>query len=113
MKLLQQKRSGFTLIEMTVVLFIISLLILIILPNISSSRRHAMEIHGRAMVSVVKTQADSYEDNEHQTTVTWSKLLDSEYLSHAQVVKAKQYGIDIRGNQIVRNGKKVGEINGS
>lgn len=32
------KRKGFTLIEMTVVLFIISLLILIIIPNLGAQK---------------------------------------------------------------------------
>lgn len=111
MKLPSKTRSGFTLIEMTVVLFIISLLILIILPNISRSRQHAMEIHGRAMVSVVKTQANAYVDNENQSEVTWPKLIDSQYLSKDQVSKAQKYGIDIQHNEITENGKEVENIN--
>ena len=112
MKLLNKTRSGFTLIEMTVVLFIISLLILIILPNISRSRHHAMEIHGKAMVSVIKTQSDAYVDNEHQSQVSWQRLIDTQYLSQAQVDRAKKYGIDIHNNEITKNGKRVENING-
>lgn len=36
-----KRRRGFTLIEMTIVLFIISLLVLIILPNLNGQRGHA------------------------------------------------------------------------
>ena len=35
MKILKKKQSGFTLLEMSIVLFIISLLVLIMLPNLS------------------------------------------------------------------------------
>lgn len=35
MKVLKKKQSGFTLLEMSIVLFIISLLVLIMLPNLS------------------------------------------------------------------------------
>jgi competence protein ComGC len=39
-------KKGFTLIEMTIVLFIISLLILIILPNVTSQKKNARHIQG-------------------------------------------------------------------
>lgn len=38
MKILKKKQSGFTLLEMSIVLFIISLLVLIMLPNLSQQR---------------------------------------------------------------------------
>ncbi|XIF20384.1 MAG: prepilin-type N-terminal cleavage/methylation domain-containing protein [Acetilactobacillus jinshanensis] len=63
MKKALKKRKGFTLIEMTIVLFIISLLILIIIPNISKSREHAQDVHSNAMVSVVQSQIDAYLDD--------------------------------------------------
>ena len=43
---MKKKRRGFTLIEMAIVLFIISLLILIILPNIGTQRKHANTVNG-------------------------------------------------------------------
>lgn len=36
---MKKKKSAFTLLEMAVVLFIISLLILIILPNVAAQRK--------------------------------------------------------------------------
>ena len=53
MKILKKKQSGFTLLEMSIVLFIISLLVLIMLPNLSQQRKHANSIHGKAMTSVI------------------------------------------------------------
>ncbi|MBA1307602.1 prepilin-type N-terminal cleavage/methylation domain-containing protein, partial [Pseudomonas stutzeri] len=37
--------SGFTLIESAIVLFIISLLMLLILPNLNTQRQKAVETH--------------------------------------------------------------------
>lgn len=51
-----RKREAFTLLEMSIVLFIISLLILIVLPNLTAQRKSAKRIHRDAMVSVVQTQ---------------------------------------------------------
>lgn len=48
MKILKKKQSGFTLLEMSIVLFIISLLVLIMLPNLSQQRKHANSIHGKS-----------------------------------------------------------------
>ena len=53
-----RKREAFTLLEMSIVLFIISLLILIVLPNLTAQRKSAKRIHRDAMVSVVQTQVD-------------------------------------------------------
>ncbi|MDN6543613.1 MAG: prepilin-type N-terminal cleavage/methylation domain-containing protein, partial [Lentilactobacillus parabuchneri] len=47
-KQVKKTRSGFTLIEMTIVLFIISLLILIIIPNLSNQRKLAQSVHSSA-----------------------------------------------------------------
>ena len=44
-KYLKKKKAGFTLLEMSIVLFIISLLILIILPNLAQQRKNATRIH--------------------------------------------------------------------
>ncbi len=104
---LNKKRSGFTLIEMTVVLFIISLLILIIIPNIANSRKHAQGIHSRAMTSVVQTQIDSYlddHDDSNNTKVGLSDLRSQDYLSNAQYQKAKSEGIHVDNNRAILGG---------
>ena len=98
-------RSGFTLIEMTVVLFIISLLILIILPNIAHQRHNAQNVHRNAMTSVVQSQIDSYlNDNDNSSTVNYGELEHGKYLTSAQVKKAKSEHIQIdHGNQAAIN----------
>ena len=97
---LNAKRKAFTLVEMTIVLFIISLLILIIIPNLTSQRKNAESIHSGAMVSVVQSQIDAYL-NEHPNNidVTYAELQKDGYLTKKQIQKAKSSGIRIRNNE--------------
>ena len=54
-------KKGFTLIEMVLVLFIISVLMLLIIPNLSG-KKNAIEAQGNeALQTVVQAQADMYE----------------------------------------------------
>ncbi|KRL03978.1 competence type IV pilus major pilin ComGC [Liquorilactobacillus oeni] len=88
--------QAFTLVEMSIVLFIIGLLILIILPNIGSQRNRAQNVGNEALSDVVQTQADLYR-NEHadQGTVTLDDLKKDSYLSQRQYEQAKKVGIVI------------------
>lgn len=91
-----RKRRGFTLVEMTIVLFIISLLVLIILPNLNGQRHRAREIHQNAMETVVQGQVTAYlDDHQTATHVTYEVLEKGQYLTAQQVKQAKQEGIKI------------------
>ena len=107
-KLVQPKgpvmvRQAFTLIEMVIVLFIISLLILIVVPNLSNQRNHARIIHANALTSVIQSQIDSYfSDNQGEKLVTFDKLTQKGYLTDKQVDQAKSEGIKIVKDHAVR-----------
>ena len=88
MKILKKKQSGFTLLEMSIVLFIISLLVLIMLPNLSQQRKHANSIHVKAMTSVIQTQIDAYENENGTDNVSLEELNKANYLTDAQVQQA-------------------------
>ena len=88
MKILKKKQSGFTLLEMSIVLFIISLLVLIMLPNLSHQRKHANSIHGKAMTSVIQPQIDAYENENGTDNVSLEELNKANYLTAAQVQQA-------------------------
>ncbi|HIW71990.1 MAG TPA: prepilin-type N-terminal cleavage/methylation domain-containing protein [Candidatus Levilactobacillus faecigallinarum] len=91
------KRRGFTLIEMTIVLFIISLLVLIILPNLNGQRHRARGIHQAAMTTVVRGQATAYlDDHESAESVTYQDLLRGHYLTEQQVDQAKSEHISLK-----------------
>ncbi|KRK97259.1 hypothetical protein FD04_GL002121 [Secundilactobacillus odoratitofui DSM 19909 = JCM 15043] len=93
-------KKAFTLLEMTIVLFIIGLLILIIAPNISSQKKHANGVHTGAMTTVIQTQLDTYLETTHHKTASLSELQQAGYLTSRQVKIAQQEGISIDGQQV-------------
>lgn len=100
-KFFARKKSGFTLLEMSIVLFIISLLILIILPNLAKQRDNANRIHRHAMVAVVQTQVDAYENETGTNKVTLEDLRQHDYLTSAQVDKAHKEHISIENGRVI------------
>ena len=91
--------NAFTLLEMSVVLFIISLLVLIILPNLAAQRKHASGVHQNAMVSFVQTQIDLYENESDNNKVDFETLQQKDYLTKDQVTKAQKEHIRIVGDK--------------
>lgn len=102
MKYFKKKQQGFTLLEMSIVLFIISLLILIVLPNLTTQRQHASRVHRDAMVTVIQTQVDEYA-NEHGTNkVSLSELKNNHYLTSAQYNKAREQHLTINNGRVIK-----------
>lgn len=102
LKRLNKRRSAFTLIEMSIVLFIISLLILIVLPNLAQQRKHANKVHGNAMVTVVQSQIDAYENETGDDNVSFATLESNDYLTKAQVQRAQRDHIAIVNGKACR-----------
>src|SRR5699024_5750797 len=100
--LMKRKRYGFTLIEMAIVLFIISLLNLIILPNIYTQRKHANTVYDNALQTQLNTQAELYMDEKNTNTVTIDELKSANYLNNDQYDQIKKKNIEIK----LDNGKK-------
>lgn len=87
--MMKKIRKGFTLIEMVVVLFIISLLMLIMVPNIVAQKENADKKSDEAFKTTLTTQAETYlADHPGETTVTASKLKDEKYITKEQLDKA-------------------------
>lgn len=99
---LKNQQSGFTLLEMSIVLFIISLLVLIMLPNLTQQRKNANRIHNNAMVSVIQTQVEAYENDTGKHNVTLEMLNKDNYLTTAQVQRARKQHIRIVGDKVMQ-----------
>lgn len=83
LKKLNKKRKdkrAFTLIEMMVVLFIIAILLILIVPNITKNIDTAKDKSSEAYVKTVQSQITAYELNEHDKDVTFEKLVEKHYL---------------------------------
>ncbi|SFH78616.1 competence type IV pilus major pilin ComGC [Pisciglobus halotolerans] len=63
-----QKESGFTLIEMVIVLFIISVIMLLVIPNLTNQKKNVDLQGSEALATVVQTQIELY-DMEKDTKV--------------------------------------------
>lgn len=81
------KVKGFTLVEMLVVLGIISLLLLLFVPNLSQQKDAIQKKGDAAVVKVVESQMELYE-LEHDKEATVEDLQQAGYITEKQ---AKQY----------------------
>ena len=79
---------------MVIVLFVISVIMLLVIPNLSKSKKSIDTTGNEAFVTVVQTQLDLYlmtEDSAGLTDANTFDLLGSEkYLNDSQVEQAKQ-----------------------
>lgn len=88
-------KSAFTLIEMAVVLFIISLLLLIVIPNVSNQKKHAGNISDEALKTELTTQRQLYlSDNPEATSVSLEELQAANYLTANQVKQIREHKLD-------------------
>jgi len=80
----KKKLSGFTLLEMLVVLFVISLLLLLFVPKLINQKDSATKKSDAAIAKVVETQIEVFE-LDHGRAPNKQELIDQGY------VKEKQY----------------------
>ncbi len=90
-----QKFSGFTLLEMMLVLLVISVLILLFVPNLAERKKEVDEKGKDALEKVVETQSEMYKINEGDGVVTYTDLEAKGYLTEKQVDRAEKYGITV------------------
>ncbi|MGQ7396275.1 competence type IV pilus major pilin ComGC [Streptococcus suis] len=82
-KLLKMKKKGFTLVEMLVVLGIISVLLLLFVPNLSKQKEAVRKKGDQAVVKVVESQMELYE-LEHDKKATVADLQSEGYIDKKQ-----------------------------
>jgi|SRR5699024_5825611 len=109
MKIIKNER-GFTLIEMLVVLLIISMILLIVIPNVT---KHSSTINDKgceALKSMLATQVQAYEI-EHNEDATISEMKKEGYLSdhHVEEDKVKCPNGNFIEISDVKNDKKTSE----
>ncbi len=83
-KILNQK--GFTMIEMMIVLLVISVVLLLAIPNIAN-RSESINTKGcDALFSMIEGQVESYKLDEISAPTTINDLVDKGYLNAQQNV---------------------------
>lgn len=96
-------RKGFTLIEMVIVLFIISLLLLIMIPNLTKQRDNANEKSNEALRTTVVSQAGLYSENHSNDEISIDTLKKDNYISQKQFDKLN------KANMTLKKDDKTGE----
>ncbi|WP_208558642.1 competence type IV pilus major pilin ComGC [Marinilactibacillus kalidii] len=100
-----EQENGFTLIEMSLVLFIISVLLLLIIPNINTHQGTAKSSGDSALENVVQTQIDLYEMEKGSKPTSLQVLKEEKYLNNQQYEEVqKQFSLDAKGNLVRKSG---------
>src|SRR5690554_768961 len=82
-KVVRKNTKGFTLIEMMIVLLIISILLLIAVPNLTKNKKMANEKGCEATIELIKTQMIAYEIEKEeaiQSNEDLDKLVSEKYV---------------------------------
>lgn len=91
------KMKAFTLVEMAIVIFIISLLILIIIPNVAKQRSSAENVNTQALQAELDTQAQLYADEKGTAmeNVAPTDLEKAGYLTAKQVAAIEKHHLKV------------------
>lgn len=101
-KLLKKKASAFTLVEMLIVLVIISVLLLLFVPNLSQQKDKIQSTGNAAVVKVVESQAELYELTATDQA-SLGKLVDAGHITQKQADSYNDYYKTNQGNRKVPN----------
>lgn len=78
------RKKGFTLIELLVVLSIVMMLMLLVIPNVTSKLSDIREKGCEALIRVINSQIQLYEINEGKLPSSMSQLINSGYIEESQ-----------------------------
>jgi competence protein ComGC len=79
-----KKNKGFTLIEMLVVLMVISVLIILIVPNLNTNSENINEKGCDALTALVQAQIDAYYIDHGKYPSTLGTLVSENYINENQ-----------------------------
>ncbi|MEN2765996.1 competence type IV pilus major pilin ComGC [Ornithinibacillus xuwenensis] len=82
---MSKNQAGFTLIEMLIVLLIVSILMLLIIPNLGNKSNDVQVKGCEALVTVVQTQVDSFYLENHSYPNNLDELVQENYIYENQV----------------------------
>ena len=89
-----EKKNGFTILEMMIVMLIVALLLLITLPNIQQKEKIIRNKGCEALLEIVNSQIMLYEIDQLETPTSVQELIDFGYLKK-EVEELDRAGIDI------------------
>ncbi|WP_185696093.1 competence type IV pilus major pilin ComGC [Weissella viridescens] len=97
-----KQRAGFTLIEVITTIFIMSLLMILVLPNVHRIRQFAERKQSEAFSHHVQNQIDLFKGQYPGYEVTLPNLLEHGFMSKAQVDQFGREKLTLHGDQVKR-----------
>lgn len=97
---MKKNQDGFTLIEMLIVLFIISVLIVITIPNVTKHFASVDEKGCDAFVKMVQGQVEAYKMDYHKVP-TINELVEKQYLNEEETACPNGSEIEIKNDGLV------------
>lgn len=93
-RFLALKNRGFTLLEMVIVMFVIGILMLLFIPNLSQQRASIAQKGDAALVKVFETQKEVYLlDHTPKGDITPETLYNAKLITKDQYTKMNEKGI--------------------
>ena len=92
---INNRRGGFTLIEILIVLVVVGLLMVLIFPNITNQQAKIDEKAKENLTEIVENQIKTYELAEGSSPTSTDDLINGGYLSQKQVDQAIKYDIEL------------------
>ncbi|MGV3244029.1 competence type IV pilus major pilin ComGC [Staphylococcus sp. 11261D007BR] len=96
-----KKKNAFTLIEMLLVLLIISVLLILIIPNVAKQSEHIQKTGCNAQLKIVDSQIEAYTLKFNTKPTTIDDLVREGYLKENQKKCKSGQAIIIRGGEAV------------
>ncbi|PLT34724.1 competence type IV pilus major pilin ComGC [Bacillus sp. V5-8f] len=90
--------KGFTLIEMLIVLLVISILLIITVPNITKNQSTIQEKGCEAFLKMVRAQVQAYEIDQNKLPANIAELQSSGYLQQTSCPNGDGVKIDDKGD---------------
>lgn len=99
-----KKENGFTLIEMSLVLLIISVLLLLFVPNLSKRQESANDTGTDAIETVLQSQVDLYKIEEKKNPENFDVMKNEKYLTPNQADRANK-DFQLNGGIVTKKAK--------
>ncbi|MBS4176352.1 competence type IV pilus major pilin ComGC [Lederbergia citrea] len=106
-KLMINNERGFTLIEMMIVLLVITIILLVALPNVTKHSSSINDKGCKALVQMVQGQVQAYYMDKQTYPSSLEELKTDDYLKGSNLVcsNGNPLSIDGKGNVIVTDSK--------
>ncbi|GGA68305.1 competence type IV pilus major pilin ComGC [Ornithinibacillus halotolerans] len=99
-----RNEKGFTLIEMLVVMMVISIILLLVIPNLGEKNKKVQEDGCDALVAVVQAQVDTYYLENGTYPENLEVLLDEKYLRSEDQLSCSGKPLSLENGIVTDNG---------